>query len=827
MEVPDNSLAENTPFGDSINISNGNSKSGKFSISPQSKPLPVPIDRETLLKESPKIMVNSPPKSNQVKAPSLFSISSNQTIPSQTTKSLPANPLTTKHDVDSTHNINSSSSSINDQSNEPIPSTPVQQSSGFFNNMMTSFSFNSKENNVNSEGDVTIGLEDANSTATSKDSPSIISYRRDKKTKGRRGTSSGSVDLGLSPLNEDAKPYTPKTPKVEEGQSPSTEYADEYFKSTNYRYASDTRNENFHNLFKSVPSTERLLEDFSCALNRDILLQGRLYISEHNICFNSNLLGWVTNLIIPFYDILNFEKTATAGLFQNGIAINLKNNNGKHSFATFLSRDLTYNMFQDVWTAANDENPNIDSKKNDTNNTTGGAVLSKGLSLANEDLIEEYDHALMEIDGNSPVEKNYSASVNEIDDDEDEDEDEDDDDDDTYDDDDESDNSDKSETKLKSQKIYKFKKDSKYKFDGPFAHGLTNSKFNFKSETILATENFNCSPGMLFEILFGDQNDIIIDLLTSQDGKDFSKFSEYSKNENNLKERSYSYEKGLNYGVGPKSTTCNVKETIEHFDLNNYINVVNTTQTPNVPSGGAFQVKTRYIFTWSEQNTTSLVISFWVDWIGTSWMKGVIERSCKSGQEAATKALLQLIKESLKENVIESTEEVKVSSAIESVEEPVKEQVISEDKTENLIYGLTLFQILVVGLLFSVVLLQLLIVFLITGISEKTSNLNFMSLSSKTEDLLFKGEEILIWNWIDERLGRLDGNEQSKTNQLKEEIDSLINKWTQGELNSPEGELLIKRFENDLNQYTSNLKSTEREKKSRADALRRSIQALL
>lgn len=34
--------------------------------------------------------------------------------------------------------------------------------------------------------------------------------------------------------------------------------------------------------------------DYSCALQRDILLQGRLYLSENWICFYSNIFRWET-----------------------------------------------------------------------------------------------------------------------------------------------------------------------------------------------------------------------------------------------------------------------------------------------------------------------------------------------------------------------------------------------------------------------------------------------------------------------------------------------------------------------------------------------------
>jgi hypothetical protein len=393
----------------------------------------------------------------------------------------------------------------------------------------------------------------------------------------------------------------------------------------------------------------------------------------------------------------------------------------------------------------------------------------------------------------------------------------------------------RSEVKLLNQSIYKLKPESKYKYDGPLAHPPTKSKYQpeANNETVLATENLKCPPGVLFEIIFGSNNDLILDLLKSQDGKDFSQFSEYGENEDGLMERSYTYEKGLNYGVGPKSTTCNVKETIEERDYDNFINVVNTTQTPNVPSGGAFRVKTRYIITWDEQNSASLVVSFWVDWIGTSWMKGVIERSCKSGQAEATKVLVKLIKDAVDENLVESSVEVEVTTAepetletkdLEAESDLIK--VISPSKV-SIFEKIPVFQTVVVGLLFLIVLLQVFVVLLIAGGSENISPLKFLRSDPKTDSLLFKGEEILLWSWIDERVGRLNGSQKHKTGLLKDEIDGLINRWAQGDLNSPDGQLLLKEFEHKLNHYTTVFTGNEREKSQRAEALKRAIEALL
>jgi hypothetical protein len=37
-----------------------------------------------------------------------------------------------------------------------------------------------------------------------------------------------------------------------------------------------------------IPATEILVDDFNCALRKRVLLQGRIFIFENFVCFNSN-----------------------------------------------------------------------------------------------------------------------------------------------------------------------------------------------------------------------------------------------------------------------------------------------------------------------------------------------------------------------------------------------------------------------------------------------------------------------------------------------------------------------------------------------------------
>ncbi|XP_034030060.1 protein Aster-A isoform X2 [Thalassophryne amazonica] len=107
------------------------------------------------------------------------------------------------------------------------------------------------------------------------------------------------------------------------------------------------RNEDFRKLFKKLPDTERLIVDYSCALQKDILLQGRLYLSENWLCFYSNIFRWETTITILLKDVTSLTKEKTAKLIPN--AIQISTDNEKHFFTSFGARDRSFMMIFQLW----------------------------------------------------------------------------------------------------------------------------------------------------------------------------------------------------------------------------------------------------------------------------------------------------------------------------------------------------------------------------------------------------------------------------------------------------------------------------------------------
>ncbi|XP_017259788.1 protein Aster-B isoform X2 [Kryptolebias marmoratus] len=107
------------------------------------------------------------------------------------------------------------------------------------------------------------------------------------------------------------------------------------------------RNEDFRKIFKKLPDTERLIVDYSCALQKDILLQGRLYLSENWLCFYSNIFRWETTITILLKDVTSITKEKTAKLIPNAIQISTEND--KHFFTSFGARDRSFMLIFRLW----------------------------------------------------------------------------------------------------------------------------------------------------------------------------------------------------------------------------------------------------------------------------------------------------------------------------------------------------------------------------------------------------------------------------------------------------------------------------------------------
>ncbi len=476
---------------------------------------------------------------------------------------------------------------------------------------------------------------------------------------------------------------------------------------THLSYSDSIRNDSFHDIFKSVPKTDRLITDFSCALSREILLQGRLYLTQNSICFNSNILGWVTNLIIALNDITSFGKKSTAGLFPNAIVIETVS--AKHILASFISRDATLELLSEVWEASRKQpsTPSVGKSIPKISHSSTGTFLieseSESESESEDDIVDGESSSIVSSINPSPYrikDRNYvygAASLSSLVTQEDSDAES------SYFKDDDKLNDDnelelevnvdvdtsveQSEensptldtknsppTELKVPKVRSNNevaptdtttlvdgtsspititpsKKNPYHYKGPKTHTPTSYNYNYSqnNETILTTANFSIPMGLLFDMLFGHNHSLWNDFIIAHDGEDISLFTDFKSTPENSTEssRTYNFIRRLNYTIGPKQTKCYLTETIKHYDPSSYASILVSTSTPDVPSGNSFTVKTHYILNWGNDGESILTISCFVVWTGGSWIKGIVESKNLETQKQSAEDLIKLINKTI------------------------------------------------------------------------------------------------------------------------------------------------------------------------------------
>jgi hypothetical protein len=391
---------------------------------------------------------------------------------------------------------------------------------------------------------------------------------------------------------------------------------------TGFAVASSKRNKDFHQLFRSVPEDDYLIEDYSAALQKEILLHGRLYVSEGHICFSSNIMGWVTNLVISFDEVVSVEKKSTALIFPNAIVIATLH--ARNTFASFVARDSTYELLIGIWKISH---PNLKSTLNGItldNAGTGDMTQlveqagSEGESDTGSD-DEVYDE---DADDDAGSFEDGALALSTA-------------------------GSDIGDTTLSRKTSAQPLAPGAPQTNGTVPKGLENSDSVVTGAAV--TSDFpgppthaptQCSDehydrplidtvipaplGKIYSMVFGPASGTFMRkwLVDDQKSRELNFVDDKTGLDNDHRTVTFDYIKPLSGSIGPKQTKCITANNLLAFDLEKAVTVDCSTQTPDVPSGNVFTTKTRYCFTWAPNNSTRLVASCTVEWTGKSWLKG-------------------------------------------------------------------------------------------------------------------------------------------------------------------------------------------------------------
>lgn len=57
-------------------------------------------------------------------------------------------------------------------------------------------------------------------------------------------------------------------------------------------------------------------EDYSCAIQKDILVHGRLYVSQSYLCFHANIIVYETRFILKWKDVTTISELESFALWR-------------------------------------------------------------------------------------------------------------------------------------------------------------------------------------------------------------------------------------------------------------------------------------------------------------------------------------------------------------------------------------------------------------------------------------------------------------------------------------------------------------------------------
>ena len=396
-----------------------------------------------------------------------------------------------------------------------------------------------------------------------------------------------------------------------------------------YAVASTKRNQDFHALFRSVPEDDYLIEDYSAALQRDILLQGRLYVSEKHVCFASNILGWVTNLVIGFDEITAMEKKNTAMVFPNAVVI--QSTNAKNVFASLISRDPTYDFLISIWKLTHPHLKATEHGHEVDNNTTPpqeDEALEDSIEGSEEGSGDYYDEndeengSIIEADGTDSRSDLNVGEAKAV-----------------------SLRSPSGTVSMNPAPNATLKPDPKVSvvvadFPGPVTHAPTEcTDQSTHYDKLLIDATIPAPLGKIYSMMFGPQSGVIMrKWFDDQKSTDVQYEDDKIGMDKDHKTFSYSYIKFLGAAIGPKSTKCIVTQTLDAFDLEKAVSVTCSTLTPDVPSGNVFVTKTKYCLMWGPGNSTRFIANCAIEWSGKSWIKGKTNNTAGTQSKSLTES---------------------------------------------------------------------------------------------------------------------------------------------------------------------------------------------
>jgi len=399
------------------------------------------------------------------------------------------------------------------------------------------------------------------------------------------------------------------------------------------------KNLDFHKFFKDIPENERLIIDASCALVHDILVQGRLYVSQNYVCFHSKILKWQKSVVIKLEECEKISKQKLAKVIPNAICF-LTSSKGETLFTSFTSRDRTFAAINKVWQFSRENTPMTPQQLWDNVREQYGSDLgcSSESDYVKPDSAEEeskkhkkkkstkkkskstpgddFNSAVFTPQPstinttNLPTTTCDDAIRNEI----------------------ESQNSVVSESSTKKQTDSSFVGCISTEFvdndPGPAKHVTTNLK------NVYINEKYKLSPAEVFNVIYGDNSSFYKQYLESQGTREIKYGKWQPICEDGTRIRVLDYVLPLTSSIGPDSSRIVEKQILHaNSQLGRSYSVDNVAQNHGIPYADYFQTVVRYSIRKVDNETSEIRVSAGLKFLKEPWgmVRKFIEKNAYAG----------------------------------------------------------------------------------------------------------------------------------------------------------------------------------------------------
>lgn len=390
-----------------------------------------------------------------------------------------------------------------------------------------------------------------------------------------------------------------------------------------------SRTDDFKKFFKDVPSDERLIVDYSCALQKDILVHGRMFLTQNWVCFYANIFRWETVLTVPCKEITAVTKEKTARVIPN--AIQIATDKEKHFFTSFGARDKTYMMLFRVWQNALLEQPMSPKELWQWVHYSYGEEL--GLTSSDDDYVAPPSGVEEAVEENSKCDNTDSSEAVPI-----------------------GDIVDGEIEEEGSPEVLDFTpmdKSPKMANSIELPTDQSDTTDDSEGEVVCATDHDHLSKQMLFAVYYIPVEKLF-DLLYNDTA--FIQSVHLSKRNTNLtvspwqddtngsgnRHRTLSYTVALNYSIGPKSSHTFEKQTLYKLSKPGSLYVVDTEcSMAGIPYADAFLVVNRFCISRVTHQKSRLRITTEMRYKKSVWglAKSMIEKNGYQGSEDFFKTL--------------------------------------------------------------------------------------------------------------------------------------------------------------------------------------------